>query len=77
MHTAVLKEINSTCECFSREVILEEFEAYFELNQSVLKIKMAKTITIMIQISFNAFFMSIYYLLLLAVFFFHPGPLTT
>jgi len=30
MHTAVLKEINSTCECFSREVILEEFEAYFE-----------------------------------------------
>jgi len=43
-------------------VILEEFEAYFELNHSVLKIKMAKTI--MIQISFNAFFMSIYYLLL-------------
>ena len=31
MHTAVLKEINSTCECFSREVILEEFEAYFEV----------------------------------------------
>ena len=30
MHTAVLKEINSTCECFSKEVILEEFEAYFE-----------------------------------------------
>lgn len=29
MHTAVLKEINSTCECFSKEVILEEFEAYF------------------------------------------------
>ena len=25
MHTAVLKEINSTCECFSKEVILEEF----------------------------------------------------
>ena len=31
MHTAVLKEINSTCECFSRKVILEEFEAYFEV----------------------------------------------
>ena len=31
MHTAVLKEINSTCECFSKEVILEEFGAYFEL----------------------------------------------
>ena len=31
MHTAVLKEINSTCECFSRGVILEEFEAYFEV----------------------------------------------
>ena len=31
MHTAVLKEINSTCECFSQEVILEEFEAYFEV----------------------------------------------
>ena len=31
MHTAVLKEINSTCECFSREVILKEFEAYFEV----------------------------------------------
>ena len=31
MHTAVLKEINSTCECFSREVILEEFEAYFQV----------------------------------------------
>jgi len=29
MHTAVLKEINSTCECLSKEVILEEFEAYF------------------------------------------------
>ena len=25
MHTAVLKGINSTCECFSAEVILEEF----------------------------------------------------
>ena len=24
-------EINSTYECFSREVILEEFEAYFEV----------------------------------------------
>ena len=36
MHTAVLKEINSTCECFSRKVILEEFEAYFEvLEKSV------------------------------------------
>ena len=31
MHTAVLKEVNSTCECFSKEVILEEFEAYFEV----------------------------------------------
>ena len=31
MHTAVLKEINSTCEVFSRKVILEEFEAYFEV----------------------------------------------
>ena len=31
MHTAVLKEINSTCECFSKEVMLEEFEAYFEV----------------------------------------------
>ncbi len=31
MHTAVLKEINSTCECFSKEVILEEFEAYFDV----------------------------------------------
>ena len=31
MHTAVLKEINGTCECFSKEVILEEFEAYFEV----------------------------------------------
>ena len=30
------KEINSTCECFSKEVILEEFEAYFEvLEKSV------------------------------------------
>ena len=29
MHTAVLKEINSPCECSSKEVILEEFEAYF------------------------------------------------
>ena len=36
MHTAVLKEINSTCECFSKEVILEEFEAYFAvLEKSV------------------------------------------
>ena len=31
MHTAVLKEINSTCEYFSKQVILEEFEAYFEV----------------------------------------------
>jgi len=31
MHTAVLKEINSTCECFNKEVILEEFEAYFKV----------------------------------------------
>ena len=31
MHTAVFKEINSTCECFSAEVILEEFEAYFKV----------------------------------------------
>jgi hypothetical protein len=31
MHTAVLKEINNTCECFSKKVIFEEFEAYFEV----------------------------------------------
>ena len=31
MHTAVLKEINSACECFSKAVILAEFEAYFEV----------------------------------------------
>ena len=31
MHTAVLTDINSTCECFSKEVILEEFKAYFEV----------------------------------------------
>ena len=31
MHTAVLKEINGTCECFSKQVILEESEAYFEV----------------------------------------------
>ena len=31
MLTTVLKEINSTCECFSKEVILKEFEAYFEV----------------------------------------------
>ena len=31
MHTAVLKEINSTCECFSKEVMLEEFETYFKV----------------------------------------------
>ena len=29
MHTAGLKEINNTCECCSKEVLLEEFEAYF------------------------------------------------
>ena len=31
MHTAVLMEINNTCEVFSRDVILEEFEAYFDV----------------------------------------------
>ena len=31
MHTAVLKEINSTCECFYKGMILQEFEAYFEV----------------------------------------------
>ena len=31
MHTAVLKEINSTCECFCKEVTFEEFEDYFEV----------------------------------------------
>jgi hypothetical protein len=31
MQTAVLKEINGTCECFSKELVLEEFEAYFEV----------------------------------------------
>ena len=31
MQIAVLKKINSTCQCFSKEVILEEFEAYFEV----------------------------------------------
>ena len=31
MHAAVLKEINGTSQCFSKEVILEEFEAYFEV----------------------------------------------
>ena len=31
MYKAVLKEINSTCKCISKEVILEEFEAYFEV----------------------------------------------
>tara|TARA_B100000941_G_C28423006_1_gene509855 strand:- start:461 stop:589 length:129 start_codon:yes stop_codon:yes gene_type:complete len=30
MHTAVLKEITSIFERISKEVILEEFEAYFE-----------------------------------------------
>ena len=28
---AVVKEINSTCECFSKQVILEEFGDYFEV----------------------------------------------
>jgi hypothetical protein len=36
MHTAVLKEINSTCEYFSKELILEEFEAYFEVLERVV-----------------------------------------
>jgi hypothetical protein len=31
MHTAVLKEINSTYEYFSKELMLEEFGAYFEV----------------------------------------------
>ena len=31
MHTAALTDINSTCECFFKEVILKEFEAYFEV----------------------------------------------
>ena len=31
MHTAVLKEINSTSERFPEEVMMEEFEAYFEV----------------------------------------------
>jgi hypothetical protein len=31
MQTAILKEINSTCGYFSKEVILEEFEAYLEV----------------------------------------------
>ena len=31
MYIAVLKEINITYECFSKEVILEDFEAYFEV----------------------------------------------
>ena len=31
MNKAVLNKIYSTCECFSKEVILEEFEAYFEV----------------------------------------------
>ena len=33
MYTAVLIEINSTCECFSKKVILEELEAYFEMSE--------------------------------------------
>ena len=31
MQTADLKEINSTYKSFSKEVILDEFEAYFEV----------------------------------------------
>ena len=31
IHTDVLKEINSTCECFSKEVTLKEFKVYFEI----------------------------------------------
>ena len=31
MHIAVLEEINSTYECFSKKVILETFETYFEV----------------------------------------------
>ena len=31
MHTAALTDINSTCECFFKEGILKEFEAYFEV----------------------------------------------
>ena len=31
MHTAVLKEINSTFQYLSKAVILEGFEAYFEV----------------------------------------------
>ena len=42
MHTAVLKEINSTCECFSKEVILEEFEAYFEVLEREVFHKMLR-----------------------------------
>ena len=45
MHTAVLKEINTTRQCFFKEVILEEFEAYFEVLErevfhSLLKISL-------------------------------------
>ena len=42
MHTAVLKEINSTCEYFSKEVILEEFEAYFEMLEREVFRKMLR-----------------------------------
>ena len=31
MNKPILKKIYSACECFSKEVILEEFEAYFEV----------------------------------------------
>ena len=39
MHTAVLKEINSTCECFSKEVILEEFGMIIALFSSASNFK--------------------------------------
>ena len=31
MHTVVLKEINSTCKCLSKEVIIEKHGAYFKV----------------------------------------------
>ena len=33
MHTSVLKEFDSTCEYFSKEVILQAFEPYFEVSE--------------------------------------------
>ena len=35
METAVLKEINGICNCFSKDVILEDFVAYFEVLERV------------------------------------------